>query len=119
MSNDALEVVQKFWQIQDDRDYEKLVDIFSDDAVLEDPVYGTFKGKQEIAGFMAKMNEVMAKIETHFNAIEISGGGDTAWCQWEAVSPQGKRQGCGLYKVRDGKMTYYRDYMNAEDEQPV
>ena len=116
MWNDTLEVIQKFWKIQDDRDYEKLVDLFADDAVLEDPIFGTFKGKEAIAGFMAKMNEEMAKIETHFNALEISGGGGTAWCQWEAVSPKGKRQGCGLYKVHDGKMTYYRDYMNAEEE---
>ncbi len=116
MSNQALEVIQKFWKIQDDRDYEKLVDLFADDAVLEDPIYGTFNGKEAIAAFMAKMNVEMAKIETHFDAIEISGGGDTAWCQWEAVSPKGRRQGCGLYKVRDGKMTYYRDYINAEEK---
>jgi len=30
-----------------------------------------------------------------------------------AVTPRGEIEGCGLYKVRDGKLTYYRDYMNG------
>lgn len=114
MSEDARAVIERFWSIQNDRDYEKLVDLFAEDAVLEDPFYGTFEGKSAIAGFMATMNEEMAKIETHFNAVRISGGGETAWCQWEAVSPKGVRTGCGLYEVRGGKLTYYKDYINPE-----
>jgi limonene-1,2-epoxide hydrolase len=30
-----------------------------------------------------------------------------------AVTPNGRIEGCGLYRVRDGLMTYYKDYMNA------
>ena len=42
----AKEVVEQFWEIQDEGDYTKVVDLFSDDAVLVDPFFGTFKGKR-------------------------------------------------------------------------
>ena len=115
MPGNAQEVIETFWRIQNDRDYTKLVELFADDAVLEDPIWGTMNGKKEIADFMAKMNEETKKAQMHFDAVEICGDDTTAWCQWEAVTPAGRRQGCGLYKVQDGKMTYYKDYMNPAE----
>ena len=32
---------------------------------------------------------------------------------WIADTPEGEIEGCGLYKVENGLMTYYKDYMNA------
>ena len=40
----AIEVIKKFWEIQDEGDYTKVIDLFSEDALFEDPVYGTFRG---------------------------------------------------------------------------
>ena len=34
----AKEVIKRFWEIQDEGDYTKLVDLFSEDAVFEDPI---------------------------------------------------------------------------------
>ena len=34
----AKEVIKKFWDIQDKGDYTELVDLFSEDAVFEDPI---------------------------------------------------------------------------------
>ena len=109
----AIEVIKKFWEIQDEGDYTKVIDLFSEDALFEDPVYGTFRGKSEILGFMKKMNEEMRSREMTFRAVKIDGGGEVAWTQWIAKSPDGEIEGCGLYKVENGLMTYYRDYMNA------
>ena len=109
----AKEIIETFWRIQDEGDYTKVVELFADDAVLVDPFYGTFEGKAAIAGFMAKMNEVMQERDTDFVVREIAGGGDTAWAQWTARTPNGDIEGCGLYKVKNGLMTYYKDYMNA------
>ena len=39
----ANEVIKRFWKIQDEGDYTKVIDLFSEDALFEDPVYGTFK----------------------------------------------------------------------------
>ena len=59
------------------------------------------------------MNEEMRSRELTFRAVKIDGGGEVAWTQWIAESPDGEIEGWGLYKVENGLMTYYRDYMNA------
>ena len=69
--------------------------------------------KPEIGEFMKKMNKEMNSRETSFVVREIDGGGDVAWAQWTAKTPNGDVEGCGLYKVKNGMMTYYKDYMNA------
>lgn len=111
----ARETIELFWKTQDSGDYNQLVPLFADDAVLVDPFFGTFEGKDAIAGFMAKMVEEMGDQKTSFTVVEISGGGETAWAQWVAHTPRGDVDGCGLYKVRDGLLTYYRDYMNGSE----
>lgn len=112
MAGDAQRTIEKFWQIQDSHDYTRLVDLFADDAELHDPVFGVFKGKQAIATFMTKMVSEMKKIETHFEVEEIAGDEHVAWARWVAVSPRGRRHGAGLYKVRQGKLTFYQDYFD-------
>ena len=114
----AKEVIKRFWEIQDEGDYTKLVDLFSEDAVFEDPIYGRFDGKIEILEFMKKMNEEMRSRGMTFIARDIDGGGNVAWAQWVAKTPSGDIEGCGLYRVKDGMMTYYRDYMNSPPPEP-
>ena len=116
MTRTAKETIEEFWRIQDAGDYTAMVDLFAEDALLVDPVYGTFEGREAIRGFMEKMNKVMREREIDFIAEEIDGGGEVAWAQWVARTPAGNIDGCGLYRVRDGLMTYYKDYMNAEPE---
>ena len=113
--NSAKEIIETFWRIQDEGDYTKVVDLFAEDAVLVDPFFGTFEGKAAIGEFMKKMNAEMGARQTSFVVCEIDGGGDVAWAQWTAKTPAGEIDGCGLYRVRDGLMTYYKDYMNAPD----
>ena len=109
----AKEVIETFWEIQDAGDYTKVIDLFSKDAVLVDPFFGTFEGKEAIGEFMGKMNEEMTSRKTNFIVREIDGDGGVAWAQWLAKTPSGDIEGCGLYRVRNGKLAYYKDYMNA------
>jgi limonene-1,2-epoxide hydrolase len=113
VAGDAYDTIRRFWEIQDGGDYTRLVELFADDAVLEDPVYGTYRGGEAIAAFMAKMNVEMAKAGASFRLVELAGDEHTAWAQWEATTARGPRQGVGVYRVADGKLTYYRDYMNG------
>ena len=108
----AQETIELFWQIQNDGDYTQVVKLFAETAGLVDPVFGVFEGRAAIAEFMAKMNIEMQSRQTTFKAIEIAGGGDTAWAQWLAETPTGTIEGCGLYRVEEGLLTYYKDYMN-------
>lgn len=113
MAGDAYDTIKKFWEIQDGGDYSKLSVLFADDAVLDDPIFGTFTGGQAIAAFMEKMNVEMAARGASFRLVELAGDDEVAWAQWEAVTSAGNRTGVGIYRVRDGKLTYYRDYMNG------
>ncbi|MEM9131235.1 MAG: nuclear transport factor 2 family protein [Actinomycetota bacterium] len=115
MAGDAYDTVERFWRIQDDGDYAALAPLFADDAELVDPIYGTFVGGEAIAGFMQMMNTEMAKVGASFRLVELAGDDETAWAQWEATTDNGTRTGVGVYRVRDGRLTYYRDYMNAPD----
>ena len=113
MAGDAYDTIERFWKVQDDGDYSKLSELFADDAVLVDPVFGTFECAAAIAAFMEKMNVEMRARGASFRLVELAGDDETAWAQWEATTSSGPRTGVGVYRVRDGKLTYYRDYMNA------
>lgn len=115
MARTAQETIEEFWSRQNSGDYTQVVDLFAEDALLEDPFFGRFEGKSAIAGFMAKMVTVMAERKTRFTVKEIAGGGEVAWARWIAHTPDGDVEGCGLYRVVDGMMTYYCDYMNARE----
>lgn len=111
--SDAAAVLAEFWRVQDAGDYSALAPLFADDAVLEDPVFGTFTGGAAIAEFMQRMNVEMAKVGASFRLVDLAGSGDVAWAQWIAETNDGQRTGVGVYRTRGGKITYYRDYMNA------
>jgi len=113
MSGSARQTIERFWAIQDQGDYRQLVPLFAEDAVVVDPIYGRFEGRAAIAGFMDLMVREMGDRRIRFRVEEIAGDGEVAWAQWIAQTPRGEISGCGLYRVRDGLLTYYRDYMNA------
>ena len=111
MAGDAYDTVQRFWRTQDEGDYTKLVDLFTDDAVAEDGNVGRFEGKEAIRGFMQQMADTLPQQGIRFEVLEIAGDDETAWARWEAVFGDGRRvEGVGIYRVRDGKLSYYRDY---------
>ena len=107
MTRTAQATIEEFWSRQNSGDYTQVVDLFSEDALLEYPVFGRFEGKAAIGEFMAKMVTVMAERKTSFTVKEIAGGEEVAWARWIAHTPEGDVEGCGLYKVVDGLMTYY------------
>ena len=118
MPGDAYDTIKRFWEIQDEGDYAPLAALFSDDAQVVDPVFGTFTGGEAIAGFFTMMNTEMAKVGASFRLVELSGDDETAWAQWQVttVDAEGRervRDGVGVYRVNGGKLTYYKDYMNA------
>ncbi|MFN7174577.1 MAG: nuclear transport factor 2 family protein [Thermaurantiacus tibetensis] len=112
MPGAAQRVIEEFWRIQDGGDYRLLVDLFAEDARLEDPIYGLFEGREAIRGFMAKMVEEMGARQIRFTADEIRGDDEVAWARWTMHAPEGTRGGVGIYRVRDGRLVYYRDYLD-------
>ncbi len=115
MAGHAHDTITRFWEIQDHGDYAPLAGLFADDAQVVDPVYGTFTGGEAIAGFFTMMNVEMAKVGATFRLVDLAGDDEVAWAQWEVTTTDGRppRQGVGVYRVLDGKLTYYKDYMNG------
>ena len=68
MAGQAQRVIEKFWQIQDDGDYTKLAPLFAENAILEDPIWGTYRGRDAILSFMTKMVDEMSDRQVHFTA---------------------------------------------------
>lgn len=111
MGGRAQQVVERFWHVQDEGDYTKLVELFTDDAVAEDENVGRFEGKEAITGFMQQMADTLPELGIHFEVLEIAGDEETAWARWQAVYGDGARaEGVGIYRVRGDKLCYYRDY---------
>jgi limonene-1,2-epoxide hydrolase len=118
---EAQRVIEEFWRIQDAGDYTKLAPLFAEDALLEDPIWGRYEGREAILGFMTTMVAEMGERKIHFTVDEIYGDDHAVWARWtmhqgDGHSPEGSRGGVGIYKVADGKMTYYRDYMDPPTE---
>jgi steroid delta-isomerase len=105
---DAADVLARFWAMQDEGDYARLAELFADDAELVDPMFGTFRGA-EIPGFFQRMNDEITTLGVRFRLLELAGSGDVAWARWEAVGEGGNRSGVGLYRTRDGRITFYQD----------
>lgn len=112
MPGAAQRLIEEFWRIQDGGDYRLLVDLFAEDARLEDPIYGVFEGREAIRGFMAKMVDEMGGRDIRFTADEIRGDDEVAWARWTMHAPAGTRGGVGIYRVQDGRLVYYRDYLD-------
>jgi len=115
MGGKAYEVLKEFWSNQDSGDYTLTAHMFSEDAIFDDPIFGTFTGRSEIYDFLVKMNTVVGSINGKFRLEELAGDDHTAWAQWSFTSDNGYREGVGVYRVKDGCITYYRDYMNEPE----
>ena len=118
MSGEAQRVIEEFWRVQDAGDYTKLAPLFAEDALLEDPIWGRYEGREAILGFMTTMVAEMGERKIHFTVDEICGDDNAVWARWtmhaEGAEP---RSGVGIYKVAGGQLTYYRDYMDPPAEE--
>ncbi len=119
MAGEAQRVIEKFWDVQNGGDYTQLAPLFADDALLEDPIWGRYEGREAILGFMTTMVREMGERKINFTVDEICGDDHAVWARWTMHTPDGARSGAGIYKVAGGQLTYYRDYMDppAEDSQ--
>lgn len=112
----AKQVIEKFWSVQDGHDYTKLIPLFADNAIFEDPAIGRIEGKENIATLFARLTQELADKKMHFEVLEIAGGETIAWARWLWKRPDGDLAGVGLYKVQNGKLTSYRDFYPVPEE---
>jgi ketosteroid isomerase-like protein len=109
----AVDVIRRFWEIQDTADYTRLTDLFAPDAVFTDQVYGRFEGRDTIAAYMARMASEMPERGITFELVDVAGDDTVAWSQWWCVFPNGRIPGWTLHTVRDGMITLDADYFDV------
>ncbi len=109
----ALDLVRRFWQIQDEARYEDLAELFAPDAVFTDQVYGRFEGHDAVTTYLARMQNEMPAQGVTFELIDCAGEETVAWSQWWCVFPNGRIPGWTLHTVRDGRFTLDADYFDV------
>ncbi|MEM9034728.1 MAG: nuclear transport factor 2 family protein [Actinomycetota bacterium] len=109
----ALDLVHRFWEIQESKRYTDLAELFTDDAVFADVVAGTFEGKEAVTGFLAEAERKLAGTESHFELVDAAGDDTVAWSQWIYKLPGGDVPGWTLHRVRDGRFTLDEDYFDT------
>ncbi len=89
MPGEAQRVIEEFWRIQDAGDYTRLAPLFAEDAFLEDPIWGQYRGREAILGFMTKMVEEMGGAKSASpsmkSAATITRCGRAGRCTWTAT----------------------------------
>lgn len=109
----ALDVIRRFWEIQNAGDYAALGPLFTEDAVFTDLIYGEFRGNAAIATYFAQMNTEMPENGITFELVDAAGDQRVAWSQWWCHFPNGSIPGWSLYTVDDGRITLDADYFDT------
>lgn len=98
-------LVRRFWSTQDNRTYEPLAELFTDDAVFEDMLLGRFEGIEKVRGFLRRMDEEMPAGGITFSLVDVAAGTTCAWTQWLCRLPGGELAGWTLHRVRGDRFT--------------
>jgi len=109
----ALDLVRRFWEVQDRGAYEELAPMFTDDALFTDVVYGEFRGGEAVAGYLARMQAEMPARGITFELVDAAGDETVAWSQWTCRLPGGSLPGWTLHTVRDGRFTLDADHFDT------
>lgn len=113
---EAKALAEKFWDIQINGSHAELLPLFADDAVFEDPAIGRIEGKLAIEKLLHHLDKIFGDNPPQFEVLEIAGDESVAWSRWVWKRPQGDVEGVGLYKVKEGKFTSYRDVFEVPDQ---
>lgn len=111
----AKQLIEQFWEIQKSRDYTRLVELFSDDAVYEDCLLGKFEGKAAIAQMMEDATKKLGDADQYFDLIEIAANDTVGWSRWIWKGPGIELNGVSINKIKDGKIVYNLDFYNPAE----
>jgi SnoaL-like domain len=109
----ALDVVRRFWQIQDQGRYSELGELFTDDAVFTDVIYGRMDGHDAVVGYLQKMQAEMPARGIRFELADAAGDETVAWSQWWCHLPGGTVPGWTLHTLRGDRFTLDADYFDT------
>ncbi|HJP41070.1 MAG TPA: nuclear transport factor 2 family protein, partial [Dehalococcoidia bacterium] len=101
MAGRAEDLIRDYWKVCEEGDFTKLTPFFAANAILVDPMYGTFTGRDAIAGFMSQIMSDMAP-GIVFVAEEVAGDENTAWARWKFSTSAGEGTGGSIFRIEGG-----------------
>jgi limonene-1,2-epoxide hydrolase len=115
-----MDIIDKFCKLFCENNVQNFINLFSENAVYIDCLYGKFKGKDEISKFYIRChNEAYNYQFTPFNKV-INGN----FCAFEwnfsfisnmplSKAKTIKTEGGSFLKILNQKIVYYRDYSDS------
>ena len=118
--DDDIEIVKLFIQRCNDHKVaeDETLAMFTDNASFHDPRFSAFEGKEAVAGFfkrLAQENQLIDALWTPINTFTERG---QVCVQWEVINQRHMGsteifiEGCSIFRLRGGKIYYYRGYWN-------
>jgi limonene-1,2-epoxide hydrolase len=112
-SGPALDVVRRFWEIQDEGRYAELGELFTEDSVFTDVLYGRMEGHANVVGYLQRMQAEMPALGVRFELVDAAGDETVAWSQWWCHFPTGRLPGWTLHTLRGNRFTLDADYFDT------
>ncbi len=117
MSQDPVDVVMQMIKAWDDRDGDKIADLFTEDGVLHSMMIDPIKGRENIRPRMKFLvdNATYMKIEPRNIAVK----GNTVFLErtdsFTFKGHSGKVPVVGVLEIRDGKVAEWREYYDRKE----
>lgn len=120
MNTKASDLTQQFMDalktLEREKDTERIVSLFSDEATLERLTHKTYSGKDEATTFWNEYLEPFEHVSTTF--VNVTENGESAVLEWESQGTLkgGKEisyKGVSSFDLADGKLKSFRTYYDS------
>ena len=117
MNQDRMRLLDDYWAaIEKDQNYTSVLKFYLPESLLVDPIYGPFRGLDEIGGFLEKVTEDMKGMNVAFSVVEKAAGDDVGWSRWTVHLPDGsEKDGVSVYRFQGDKILIQRDYIGTSE----
>ena len=117
MNQDRMRLLDDYWAaIEKDQNYTSVLKFYLPESLLVDPIYGPFRGVDEIGGFLEKVTEDMKGMNVAFSIVEKAAGDDVGWSRWTVRLPDGsEKDGVSVYRFQGDKILIQRDYIGTSE----
>ncbi|MDE0364192.1 MAG: nuclear transport factor 2 family protein [Gammaproteobacteria bacterium] len=104
---EAYRVMLEFWDLVESNRFGETRELFADDIVFIDPIWGRYEGREAAGRFMQFFDGVVDGCCTLDRLVADE---RTGWGMWTQQGPDGPESWVGVYEVKGGKIVYYRDF---------
>ena len=117
VTTDPARVVETFLYALRDKDFDAADAVLDDDLVYENVGYTSVRGRQRTMKIMRGLNRPSAGFDVKFHRIAVEG--TFVLTERTDVLAFGRFEAqfwvCGVFEVRDGRITLWRDYFDGID----